>query len=95
MSKINKSPKALAADMRAEYHFDYRKSRPNRFASRMQGNVVAVVLEPDVAEVFDTSESVNQLLRSVVSAIPDRKGGRRVRNPRRKRANPRMEPSRR
>lgn len=81
--------------MRAEYHFDYQKGRPNRFAARMRGNVVAVVLEPDVAEVFDTSESVNQLLRSVISAIPDRKAGTHLRNPRRKRANPRMEPTRR
>ena len=95
MSKTSTSPKALAGDMRAEYHFDYRKSRPNRFASRMQGNVVAVVLEPDVAQVFDTSESVNQLLRSVISAIPDPKARKHIRSPRRKRANPRMEPSRR
>lgn len=92
MSKTSTSPKAVAGDMRADYRFDYRKSRPNRFASRMQGNVVAVVLEPDVAEVFDTSESVNQLLRSVISAIPAPKAGRHVRSPRR---NPRMEPSRR
>ena len=34
-------------DLRAEYDFDYKKSRPNRFASRMRGSVVAVVLEPD------------------------------------------------
>ena len=95
MSKTGTSPRALAGDMRAEYHFDYRKSRPNRFASRMQGNIVAVVLEPDVAEVFDTSESVNRLLRSVISAIPDPKAGKHIRSPRRKRANPRMEPSRR
>lgn len=87
MSKTSKSPKAPAGDMRAEYHFDYLKSRPNRFASRMQGNVVAVMLEPDVAQVFDTSESVNQLLRSVISAIPDRKTGKHLPNPRRKRAN--------
>lgn len=80
--------------MRAEYEFDYGQSRPNRFASRMTGDVVAIVLEPDVAQVFDTSESVNQLLRSVISAIPDR--GRRagIRKPRRKRANKRMEPTR-
>jgi hypothetical protein len=36
----------------------------------MSGTVVAVTLEPDVAEVFDTSESVNRALRSVISARP-------------------------
>jgi hypothetical protein len=56
--------------MKSEYRFDYSESRPNRFASRLKRNVVAVVLEPDVAEVFDTSESVNRLLRSVISAVP-------------------------
>jgi hypothetical protein len=38
----------------------------------MGTNAVAVVLEPDVAQVFDSSESVNQLLRSVISALPQR-----------------------
>jgi len=59
------------ADIRAEYHFDYRKSRPNRFAPLMKGGTVAVVLDPDVASVFQTSEAVNSLLRSVISALPE------------------------
>ena len=58
-------------DMRAEYQFDYREARPNRFAARMKGNTVAVILDPDVASVFQTSESVNSLLRSVISALPE------------------------
>ena len=37
----------------------------------MSGEVVAVVLDPDVATVFDTSESVNRLLRSVLAAMPE------------------------
>jgi hypothetical protein len=36
-------------------------------------DVVAVVLEPDVAKVFDSSASVNRLLRSVISALPPQK----------------------
>ena len=59
-----------ADDLRPEYDFDYGQARPNRFAPRMSGPVVAVVLEPDVAAVFDSSESVNRMLRSVISAIP-------------------------
>lgn len=60
--------------MRREYHFDYRTARPNRFAAKMQGKTIVVVLDPDVATVFDSSESVNALLRSVISALPHPKG---------------------
>ena len=58
--------------MRREYRFDYRKARPNRFAPLMQDQAVAVVLDPDVASVFRSSESVNTLLRSVISVFPKR-----------------------
>src|SRR3989442_5208786 len=64
--------------MRREYRFDYRRARPNRFAAALQGRT-AVVLDPDVACVFASSESVNQLLRSVTSALPDKVKTRRPR----------------
>ncbi len=57
----------------AEYRFDYRKSKPNRFAAAMSGGAIAVVLEPDVAAVFKSSKTVNALLRSVISAVPQSK----------------------
>ena len=57
-------------DLRKEYRFDYRRAKPNRFAARFKAESVAVVLDPDVASVFRTSESVNVLLRSVLAAIP-------------------------
>ena len=65
-------------DLRPEYRFDYNKSRANRFASRVGGSGVAVVLEPDVARVFDAAESVNQLLRSVISALVPRRRPRAI-----------------
>ena len=65
-----KRRRPASADMRAEYRFDYGKARPNRFAAPMKGTV-AVVLDPDVASVFQTSEAVNSLLRSVLSALPE------------------------
>ena len=65
------SPKRTSDGMRTEYHLDYSKSKPNRFAAQIKYGSVAVVLEPDVASVFDNSESVNQLLRSVIAALPD------------------------
>ncbi len=61
--------------MRREYRFDYRKARPNRFASLMKGRTVAVVLDPDVASVFRSPESVNSLLRSVITALPKQAKG--------------------
>ena len=57
-------------DLRREYRFDYSRARPNRFANRFQADAVAVVLDPDVAAVFKSSDSVNTLLRSVMSALP-------------------------
>jgi hypothetical protein len=45
----------------------------------MGKGAVAVVLAPDVAQVFDSSKSVNRLLRSVIEAVPHRgvRAGRR------------------
>jgi hypothetical protein len=69
-SARKKSP-AVPEEMRREYRFDYMKAKPNRFAARMGAGTIAVVLDPDVAAVFKSSESVNALLRSVISALPD------------------------
>ena len=55
--------------MRKEYRFDYRRAKPNRFAEKMTEGALAVVLEPDVAAVFRSSEAVNTLLRSVIAAM--------------------------
>ena len=57
-------------DLRAEYRFDYGNAEPNRFAAAMSEGTVAVVLEPDVAAVFKSSQAVNSFLRSVISAMP-------------------------
>lgn len=59
-------------EMRAEYRFDYAKARPNRFAGRIKNGAIAIVLDPDVAAVFHSSEAVNAFLRSVISTLPGR-----------------------
>ena len=69
-TSVRKKPQPRPEDMRREFRFDYKKARPNRFAAEMASGTVAVVLDPDVAEVFKSSESVNALLRSVISALP-------------------------
>jgi hypothetical protein len=57
--------------MPPEYALDWSKAKPNPYAARLK-DTVAVVLAPDVARAFPTSESVNTALRSVLAAIPRR-----------------------
>jgi hypothetical protein len=76
----SKSRKAGADEMLPEYQFDYSKAKPNRFANRAKENRLVVILDPDVAAVFTTPESVNKVLRALITALPvtaQRKGGRR------------------
>ncbi len=67
--KKTSAPKT-AKDLQAEYRFDYGQARPNRFAKQLEETPVVVVLDPDVAEVFTTPESVNAALRALISAMP-------------------------
>jgi hypothetical protein len=56
-------------ELRAHYEFDYSKAKPNRFAGRLDEEAIAVVLDPDVAAVFTTSEEANQALRVLIDAL--------------------------
>lgn len=57
--------------MPPEYDLDHSQAKPNRFASRLpKGHVVGIVLDPDLAEVFETSEEVNRFLRSAIEVMP-------------------------
>jgi hypothetical protein len=58
--------------MRGEYRFNYAKTKRNRFADRLRPGALAIILDPDVAAVFHSSEVVNTLLRSVISTMPRR-----------------------
>ena len=58
--------------MRAEYRFAYAKAKPNRFTSRRTKGAVAVILDPDVALVFRSSDAVNTFLRSILATLPER-----------------------
>ncbi|MBN3907178.1 MAG: hypothetical protein HWQ35_11625 [Nostoc sp. NMS1] len=57
-------------DLLPEYNFDYRKALPNRFASQQEKAPLTVILDADVAEIFKTSEAVNNALCALLSAIP-------------------------
>jgi hypothetical protein len=71
--KKTKTPDVDASgseDLRPEYQFDYRDARPNRFAKRVDREPVVITLDPDVSQVFTTSESVNNVLRALITAMP-------------------------
>ncbi len=71
MKKTPASKPRKTAEMSAEYKFDYKKAKPNRFASRMKDSPLVVVVDPDVARVFTSAEQVNKALRALISAMPE------------------------
>ena len=66
----SKTGKSVGGDIESEYEFDYGKARPNRFADRASKDRIAVVLEPDIARVFNTADSVNRVLRALIESMP-------------------------
>jgi hypothetical protein len=54
-------------ELAPEYHFDYSKAKPNRFAASRSR---VVVLDEDVARVFTTPEAVNKALRALLEVVP-------------------------
>lgn len=66
--KKNSSPEPLDDDLKPQYGRNFfRNMKPNRFA----GVIIAppIYLDEDVAEVFDSSEAVNTVLRSVIKVM--------------------------
>lgn len=72
MKKTHTAKQATQAghNLLPEYRFDYSKAKPNRFAAGFQRGSRAVVLDPDVAAVFSTPESVNAVLRALIETMP-------------------------
>jgi hypothetical protein len=62
-----KKKTADSDELRPEYPKEFFQSmKPNRFAG---GGERRVILDADVAEVFDSSEAVNTVLRSTIKAM--------------------------
>ncbi len=57
-------------ELEPEYALDYTKARPNRFAASCPPGGRLVVLDPDIAQVFTTDESVNSVLRALMTTMP-------------------------
>lgn len=77
MKTTNKREKAedVADELAPEYGFDYNQARPNRFAGQVDKSQVVVLLDPDIAEVFTTPESVNAVLRALIKTMPVTRAG--------------------
>ena len=54
-------------DIRPEYDLDYSKARRGNYLERLlKGGSNVVVLKPEVAAVFEDSDSVNEALQSLI-----------------------------
>lgn len=73
MKKVPEIQTPKVQEMAAEYRFDYKKAKPNRFVSQMKNEPLIVMVDPDIAKVFRTSEEVNKALRALISAMPEKK----------------------
>lgn len=71
-------PRTKPSDQpKPEYRFNYGEAKPNRFAGRIRKGSVAVLLDPDVAEVFKSPASVNAVLRALLTTMPARRASTR------------------
>lgn len=63
-------PKAHPSDdLRPEYQFDYSKAVRGKYYKRiLKEGANIVMLEPDIAKAFPSSEAVNDALRIVLKA---------------------------
>lgn len=59
--------KRLKLEMKKEYDFSH--SRPNRFIKRYSQGTNVVLIDPDLAKKFPTSEKVNEALRFLSSIL--------------------------
>jgi hypothetical protein len=62
--------------MRPEY--DFRGGVRGKYVARYRAGTNVVVLDPDVAASFGTSEAVNRALRALLEVVPPRRGRRRI-----------------
>jgi hypothetical protein len=69
-ARSNKQSCGAEGELLRKYQFDYTKARPNRFAAGMKDGGLQIALDPDVAKVFTTAESVNAVLRALIETMP-------------------------
>ena len=60
----------MTNELRDEYQFDYTQAKPDRFAGKLQKGGRLVVLDPEVAAAFRSSEAVNAVLKALLQTMP-------------------------
>jgi hypothetical protein len=66
--------RATEKPMRKEY--DFRDAEVGKYAKRYAAGTNLVLLDPDIAQLFPDSKSVNETLRSLVRIVDRRKSVR-------------------
>lgn len=56
--------------MQDEYDFDYSQAKTNRFAQKSA--TITVTLDADIAKVFTNSKAVNNILRAILTTMPQK-----------------------
>lgn len=69
-TKFFKPDVCLEDDMQGEYLFNFDQAKPNRFSGRIGQDQLMVCLDADVAAVFKSAESVNHVLRAIITSLP-------------------------
>ena len=64
---MKKKPEAESEDREMRGEYDFSGGVRGKYAERYAAGTNIVVLEPDVAEAFPSSESVNAALRQLMS----------------------------
>ncbi len=65
--------------------FDFSEGVRGKYYKRYKAGSNIVVLDPEIASVFDTSEAVNEALRTIIRATKHNKSPERTRKARRSR----------
>jgi hypothetical protein len=72
--KHSKKASEAEAELLPHYDFDYSKAKPNPFAATLSEGGRIITLDPDIARVFPDAESVNAVLRAIISTMPRQAG---------------------
>ena len=67
-----KAKKVRSASSEIDPEYD-DKARRNPYSDRRREGTNLILLDPDVARVFKSPESVNAVLRALVKTMPDRR----------------------
>jgi hypothetical protein len=68
---MRKARSKVAENIRREY--DFSGGVRGKYATRIRRGTRLVVLDPDVAAAFRTSEAVNRALRAFIATSPSRR----------------------